>query len=53
MKKAHEKMKIGQKQFDATWTHLHQSLKDHNVPEALVEELKEIFYSVQGDIVNC
>ena len=31
MKTAHQKFKIGQKEFDTTWKHLETSLKDHSV----------------------
>lgn len=52
MKKAHDKMKIADKEFDATWANLLKSLNDHKVPENLIQELKDIFYSVHDDIVN-
>lgn len=52
MKKAHEKMKITKLAFDETWSNLNKSLNDHNVPQNLIDELKEVFYSVEGDIVN-
>lgn len=32
MKKAHQGMNIGHKEFDATWYHLNQSLIYHKVP---------------------
>ena len=52
MKKAHEKMKIAKPAFDETWNNLLKSLNDHNVPQNLTEELKEVFYSVEPDVVN-
>lgn len=36
MKKAHEKFKIGIKEFDATWNHLCESLHFFKVPEHLI-----------------
>lgn len=52
MKKAHDKMKISMKEFDETWVNLNKSLNDHNVPQDMIDELKEVFYSVVDDIVN-
>lgn len=52
MKKAHDKMGISIKEFDATWDNLLKSLHDHKVPEDLITELKEVFYSVVDDIVT-
>jgi len=52
MKEAHKKFKIDQKAFDETWFNLSKSLADHKVPEKEATELKEVFYSVQGDVVN-
>lgn len=37
MKKAHEKFKIGHKEFDATWENLEKSLHDHKVEEHLIK----------------
>ena len=51
MKKAHIGMNIGNKEFDATWENLVKSLKDHNVPQNMIDEVKEIFYSVKDDVV--
>lgn len=45
MKTAHQKFKIGKKEFDSTWNHLEHSLKDHQVDNRWIEELKEIFYT--------
>ena len=45
-------MKIGKKEFDATWMHLHDSLVFHKVSQELINEVKEIFYSVEEDVVN-
>ena len=53
MKTAHAKFKIDQKAFDETWLNLSKALAHFNVPEKEVGELKEVFYSVQGDVVNC
>jgi hemoglobin len=53
MKTAHLKMKIDQKTFDETWINLKKSLDHFKVPEKEITDLKEVFYSVQGDIVNC
>lgn len=52
MKTAHKNMGIGHLEYDATWENLVKSLKDHNVPENLIEEAKEVFYSVEEDIVE-
>lgn len=52
MKAAHEKFKIGQLEFDATWENLQKALVKLNVPENLINELKEIFYSVKDDVIN-
>jgi hemoglobin len=51
MKKAHQGMNIGKKEFDATWFHLNQSLTHHKVPEALIKQVYEAFYSFEADIV--
>lgn len=53
MKKAHDKFKINKEAFDETWANLVKSLNDHNVPQNLIDELKDIFYSVESDVVNC
>jgi hemoglobin len=52
MKTAHEKMKITDKEFNATWENLLKLLNDHKVPENLINELKEIVVSTHDDIVN-
>lgn len=52
MKEAHKKFKIGQVHFDATWENLDNALKHFNVSGDLIGEVKEIFYSVEEDIVN-
>ena len=52
MKEAHQKFKISKIHFDATWENLNLSLKHFKVASELVEELKEVFYSVEEDIVN-
>lgn len=46
MKKAHSKMKINKLHFDETWKNFNKSLTDHSVPQNLIDEVKEIFYSV-------
>ena len=53
MKDAHANLKINQEAFDATWNNLKKALNDFKVPEKELGEVKDIFYSVQGDIVNC
>lgn len=52
MKKAHLNMKIGHKEFDATWENLQKALHDFKVAEPLIQELKDIFYSVEEDIIE-
>lgn len=52
MKKAHQKFKITKLAFDETWTNLLKSLNDHKVSQDLIDELKEVFYSVEPDVVN-
>jgi hemoglobin len=52
MKKAHNKFKITKVAFDKTWSNLYKSLNDHKVPQNLIDELKEVFYSVESDVVN-
>lgn len=52
MKTAHCKLKICEKDFDITWENLELAMKHFNVAVELIEEVKEIFYSVQGEIVN-
>ena len=52
MKTAHAKFKIDKVAFDETWNNLDKALKHFNAPEKEVNELKEIFYSVQGDVVS-
>lgn len=47
MKTAHKNMKIGSKEFDATWGHLEQALKHFKVGEGLITEVKDVFYSVE------
>lgn len=52
MKKAHDRFKITKLAFDRTWDNLEKSLNDHNVPQDMIAEVKEIFYSVIDDVVN-
>lgn len=53
MKAAHCPYKISQLEFDATWENLNKALIFYNVPANLASQLKEVFYSVEGDIINC
>lgn len=46
MKTAHCKHNILKSHFDITWRHLEEALLYFNVSENLIEELKEVFYSV-------
>ena len=46
MKTAHAKLNISKKEFDQTWHNLHSALSFFKVPQAEVDELKGIFYSV-------
>ena len=46
MKTAHEKFKIGKKEFDETWANLEKSLHFFKVPVPEITELKTTFYSV-------
>jgi hemoglobin len=46
MKTAHEKFKIGKKEFDQTWHNLEKALAFFKAPAAEVAELKAVFYSV-------
>lgn len=52
MKTAHEKFKIGKKEFDQTWVNLEKALKHFEAPEKEIGEVKEVFYSVETDVVN-
>ena len=52
MKTAHEKFKIGKKEFEQTWFNLDRALKHFKVNSTEVEDLRKIFYSVEGDIVK-
>lgn len=52
MKEAHAKFSIGHKEFDATWENLQKSLEDHKVKNELISEVKEVFYSVEEDVIN-
>ena len=52
MKTAHCPYKIGHIEFDATWENLEKAFGHFKVDSALVNEVKEIFYSVEGEIVN-
>ena len=45
-------MKICDKDFDVTWENLEVAMRHFNVGVELIEEVKEIFYSVQEEIVN-
>ena len=52
MKKAHCPYKIGILEFNITWHHLESALKHFSVLYLLIQEVKDIFYSVEPDIVN-
>jgi hemoglobin len=52
MKTAHCKLNIFKTHFDVTWKHLEEALLHFSVPVILVDEVKAIFYSVEGDIVR-
>lgn len=52
MKKAHLNMKISHMHFDATWENLEKALHDFKVSEDLIKEVKEVFYSVEEDIIE-
>jgi hypothetical protein len=52
MKKAHCHYKIGRLEFNVTWHHLENALGHFAVNAELINEVKDIFYSVEGDIVN-
>ena len=52
MKTAHCKLNISMQDFDVTWENLEDSLKHFSVENALIDELKVIFYSVQDEIVK-
>lgn len=52
MKNAHSQYKIGDLEFNVTWDHLETAMKLFSVSQLLIKDVKDIFYSVQGDIVN-
>ena len=52
MKTAHCKHNILKTHFDITWKHLQEALLHFSVPVELIDELKAVFYSVEGDIVK-
>lgn len=52
MRTAHKGMNIKQNEFDQTWKNLKEALEFYKVKEELIEEVKEVFYSTQGDIVG-
>lgn len=52
MKIAHQKFKITKLAFDETWSNLNKSLNDHKVSQDFIDELKQVFYSVEPDVVN-
>lgn len=52
MKTAHCKLKVSKQHFDVSWKHLHSAVLHFKVPLDLIEELKAIFYSVEGDVVT-
>lgn len=52
MKAAHEKLPINKAHFDQTWHHLEQALTFYAVPQNLIQEVRNVFYSVETMIVN-
>lgn len=52
MKAAHCPYNINLFEFDATWENLKIALKTFSVPSNLINDLKEIFFSVKNDIVH-
>lgn len=52
MRTAHKGMNIKQNEFDATWKNLKEAMEFYKVKEDLIEEVKEVFYSTQGDIIG-
>lgn len=52
MKAAHAKFKITKTDLDNVWNHLNESLHFYKVSEELIQEVKTVFYSVEGDVVN-
>ena len=52
MKDAHEHLKINQKDFDTTWKHLEDALNHYKVGDLERNEVKEIFFSVEDDVVT-
>lgn len=51
MKTAHCPYKISHLEYDATWNNLEKAFQYFKVNTGLVQEVKEIFYSVEEDIV--
>lgn len=52
MKKAHESMVISKMKFNAFWENLEKSLLENGIDGKLVEEVRQIFYSMETDVVN-
>ena len=52
MKIAHCKFNIWKSHFDKTWANLEQALLHFNVAKYLIGEVKDIFYSVEEEIVK-
>jgi hemoglobin len=52
MKTAHCPYKISHMEFDATWENLEKAFHYFKVDKGLIKEVKDIFYSVEGDIVR-
>ena len=52
MKSAHCKLNINKEEFDITWNHLKASLEHFQVEQSMISEVKDIFYSVEGEIVK-
>lgn len=52
MKEAHAKFKITKTDLDNVWSHLEEALKFYKVGADLIKEVKEVFYSVEEDVVT-
>lgn len=52
MKAAHAKFKITKTDLDNVWHHLEEALKFYKVSPELVKDVKEVFYSVEDDVVT-
>jgi hemoglobin len=52
MRAAHAKMKLTEEHFDAVMEHLGATLKELNVPDALIGQAAAIALSVKDDVLN-